>query len=324
MHAAYEKTINAHTKKDMEDILKEHGLHLAMNTFWFIANSDPYLASSYDLLHADDIGKWGKHLWPLLLEILGALKKRGIYLSIARWPGLKHFQSVTTLDFSYGQGYFDILKCIHAYACFHMFAGLHAITEQQIEKMKRYLKSYEHWCSIHTMYGKDFNFPKQHAPAHLKYDITHKGATINYNTPSGEGVQQEVQQAYVQTNGKRAEGQRTRINEYQEAIPCIRMAVDAYDAELKEQTGELESKEKQKITSPSEQQGHWKLGASEKHKTSKGIEVKNKGSLAFKNFHRNLVAFLRETCPTENIDGTPLKIIQYKCVYLRYQSQETW
>ncbi|KAF8583578.1 hypothetical protein K439DRAFT_1348293, partial [Ramaria rubella] len=43
---------------------------LFQNAFWFIANSDPHLANSYDLLHADDIGKWGKHLWPLLLEVL--------------------------------------------------------------------------------------------------------------------------------------------------------------------------------------------------------------------------------------------------------------
>ncbi|KAF8582039.1 hypothetical protein K439DRAFT_1647685 [Ramaria rubella] len=315
MFAVYQKALKARTKKDMESILKEHGLHLVMNAFWFIANSDSHLECSYDLLHADDIGKWGKHLWPLLLEILGTLKKKG-ELSI---------KSITTLDFSDGQGYFDILKCIlpcivqlhpadspmihciRAYACFCIFAGFHVITEQQIERMKGHLKTYEYSCSeIHAMYGKDFNFPKQHAPAHLEYDITHKGATINYNAHVGEGVQQEVQQAYVQTNGKKVEGQMTHIDENQEAIACIRMAVDAYDADS------------------SEPQGHWKLGAPEKHKTSKEIETDKKGNPTFQNFHKNLVAFLREICPSEKIDGIALKIIQYKCVYLRYQSQETW
>ncbi|KAF8577038.1 hypothetical protein K439DRAFT_1622385 [Ramaria rubella] len=339
MFAVYQKALKARTKKDMESILKEHGLHLVMNAFWFIANSDSHLECSYDLLHADDIGKWGKHLWPLLLEILGTLKKKGelsINMNLVpRWPNLKHFLSVTTLDFSDGQGYFDILKllpadspmihCIRAYACFRIFAGLHVITEQQIERMKGHLKTYEYRCSeIHAMYGKDFNFPKQHAPAHLEYDITHKGATINYNTHVGEGVQQEVQQAYVQTNGKKVEGQMTHIDENQEAIGCIRMAVDAYDAELKEQTGEIELQEKRKITSSSEPQGHWKLGAPEKHKTSKEIETDKKGNPTFRNFHKNLVAFLREICPSEKIDGIALKIIQYKCVYLRHQSQETW
>jgi hypothetical protein len=28
------------------------------------------MASSYDTLHSDDLGKWGKHLWELLLEVL--------------------------------------------------------------------------------------------------------------------------------------------------------------------------------------------------------------------------------------------------------------
>jgi hypothetical protein len=37
---------------------------------------------------------------------------------------------------------------------------------------------------------------------HLLYDITHKGATNNYSTRVGEGFQQEVQQAYIQTNYK--------------------------------------------------------------------------------------------------------------------------
>ena len=101
------------------------------NAFWSIANSDPYHASSYDLLHADDLGKWGKHLWPLLLDVLEDLKKKGEYSNkyiknflkfysfliiiysmnhIPRWPNLKHFESITTLDFSDGQGYLDALK----------------------------------------------------------------------------------------------------------------------------------------------------------------------------------------------------------------------
>jgi hypothetical protein len=29
------------------------------------------------MLHSDDIGKWGKHIWPLLLEALGNEGKKG-------------------------------------------------------------------------------------------------------------------------------------------------------------------------------------------------------------------------------------------------------
>ena len=60
---------------------------------------------------------------------------------------------------------------------------------------------------MQIIYGKIFNFPKQHAPAHIVYDIVHKGATCNYNTRVGEGFQQESSQAYLQTNFKKVEKQ---------------------------------------------------------------------------------------------------------------------
>ncbi|KAF8576359.1 hypothetical protein K439DRAFT_1288195, partial [Ramaria rubella] len=117
-----------------------------------------------------------------------------------RWPNLKHFISVTTLEFSDGQGFLDcILPCI-----------------VQLLPTSSPFK-------LSDLYGKDFNFPKQHAPAHLGYDIVNKGATNNYGTRVGEGFQQEVQQAYIQTNGKKVEGQMITIDENQEAIACIRM-----------------------------------------------------------------------------------------------------
>ena len=89
------------------------------------------MAYCYDVLHSDDLGKWGKHLWPLILDVLeeipgarGALAKKLVidkFQSIVfppltimnnsikifpRWVGLKHFNTVYT-D---GQTFFDILK----------------------------------------------------------------------------------------------------------------------------------------------------------------------------------------------------------------------
>ena len=98
MHKVYKQAMKAPTKAIAEDILKTHGLHKVIvcipsfprkevssdlapfkNAFWSIANSDPYCAASYDMLHSDDLGKWGKHLWPLTLDILGKLRKKGEY-----------------------------------------------------------------------------------------------------------------------------------------------------------------------------------------------------------------------------------------------------
>ncbi|KIJ34091.1 hypothetical protein M422DRAFT_182538, partial [Sphaerobolus stellatus SS14] len=53
-----------------EQLLRSSGLHYVKNSFWRLSNSDPYMAYSYDILHALDSGEWGKHQWPLLLKIL--------------------------------------------------------------------------------------------------------------------------------------------------------------------------------------------------------------------------------------------------------------
>ena len=44
---------------------------------WDFRFADPYKAISYDTLHSDDLGKWGKHLWELLLKVLEDAGARG-------------------------------------------------------------------------------------------------------------------------------------------------------------------------------------------------------------------------------------------------------
>jgi hypothetical protein len=47
---------------------------------WDVRFSDPYSAYSYDTLHSDDLGKWGHHLWRLLLDELEKLKQKGPFV----------------------------------------------------------------------------------------------------------------------------------------------------------------------------------------------------------------------------------------------------
>ena len=56
-------------------------------------------------------------------------------------------------------------------------------------------------------YDKNYNYPKHHFLAHLPFDLQVKGTTENYTTRPGEGFQQEVQQAYNQTNFRDTEQQ---------------------------------------------------------------------------------------------------------------------
>lgn len=126
-------------------------------------------------------------------------------------------------------------------------------------RLKGYIKKYEHFCTVcHLVlsnrglqlisyqkvaekYGKNFDFPKQHASAHIIDDLREKGTTNHHTTRLGEGFHQEVKEAYAQTNGKDEDSQVSfrylylqkfkispqlaRIDENQEAVVLIRMRV---------------------------------------------------------------------------------------------------
>ncbi|KAJ7858830.1 hypothetical protein B0H14DRAFT_3085032 [Mycena olivaceomarginata] len=68
MKAVVDKASNALTKTEAEAILKNNVLHGIKHFLWGFRFLDPYAAYSYDTLHSDDLGKWGHHLWPLLLD----------------------------------------------------------------------------------------------------------------------------------------------------------------------------------------------------------------------------------------------------------------
>ncbi|EGN91960.1 hypothetical protein SERLA73DRAFT_66573, partial [Serpula lacrymans var. lacrymans S7.3] len=70
MQQVYNCSISAPNKTEAEWILQSYGLHATKNFFWSLEYSDPYHSISYDKLHSDDLGKWGKHIWPLLLNVL--------------------------------------------------------------------------------------------------------------------------------------------------------------------------------------------------------------------------------------------------------------
>ncbi|KAJ7827364.1 hypothetical protein B0H14DRAFT_3720925 [Mycena olivaceomarginata] len=78
MKAVVDKASNALTKTEAEAILKNNVLHGIKHFLLGFRFSDPYAAYSYDTLHSDDLGKWGHHLWPLLLDVIEELGGKGI------------------------------------------------------------------------------------------------------------------------------------------------------------------------------------------------------------------------------------------------------
>ncbi|KAF8523299.1 hypothetical protein BU17DRAFT_63874 [Hysterangium stoloniferum] len=341
----------ARSKKKTEEILRDNGLHIVDNAFWTIANSDPYSAVSYDTLHSDDLGKWGDHLFPKMVEVLCNMKQGGKFSEfmsqVPSWPGLKIVQNVITVDFSDGNTYWDILKttlpcivqlfppkssfihCVRALAIFRMFAGLHMITTLQLNRMQVALAEYETYCeAVSKEYGKDFHFPKQHAPAHLYYDITHKGSTINYTTRTGEGFQQESRNAYFQTNYKDVERQVFTIDANKEALAYIAMDVEIYDNELKElkalyDDNHEEDNTNMELTALTDN-NHWKLGAPQHYIMTSKLFTEFPNDPFLHTLPAIISNVVRQYFPPSEVISTGYRIIPHKCVYIHYISLEDW
>ncbi|KAJ7617483.1 hypothetical protein DFH06DRAFT_1062143 [Mycena polygramma] len=350
MKAVVLKAFRKKTKADKEHILKKHGLHGVVHFLWEFRFSDPYAAYSYDTLHSDDLGKWGHHLWPLLLKELENLNQKGPLAEnmrrFPRWANLKHFNQVTTVHFTDGQSFYDILKCIlpcivqlfpsnnslvhciRAYQRYRIMVGMRCMPERRLQRLDEFIHAYERCCSRVTEdYGKDFDFFKQHAVNHVVRDIRDKGTTDHGSTRPGEGFQQEAREAYKHSNGKEAAHQMVRFDETHEAMARIRMNVDNYD--LAQREYEEANQDEDLDESPVEPQdsAHWAFGAPIPGRlvNSRAVEETYKNSPAFKNFDLGLREFISDTFPEEYIKfEDTIMIRSFKCVHISYQSLEDW
>ncbi|KAJ7899708.1 hypothetical protein B0H13DRAFT_2234203 [Mycena leptocephala] len=315
------KALKKQTKKDKERILQSYGLHGVEHFLWDFRFSDPYAAYGYDTLHSDDLGKWGGHLMR----------------RFPRWPNLKHFNQVTAVNFTDGQSFYDILKCvlpcivqlfpsnnslvhcIRAYERYRIMVGMHCMPESRMQRLDAFIENYENWASrVSDEYGKDFDFFKQHACSHVVRDIQDKGTTNHGSTRPGEGFQQEAHEAYIRTNGKDAAHQMVRIDETQEAIARIRMKIDNYDKAQCE-SEEIEESLDETPVDPQDA-AHWAFGA-----PVPGHLMNSRGSLPFGNFDFRLRQFISETFPKEYIKFEDTIMIRtFKCVHISYQSLEDW
>ncbi|KAJ7274786.1 hypothetical protein C8J57DRAFT_1592115, partial [Mycena rebaudengoi] len=352
MKAVYEQAKSERFKGDAEDFLQRHGLHLTENAFWSLCGSDPYEAISYDTLHADDSGKWGKHLWPLLQEVLANSGLKGMITTnmakVPRWPRLKHFENVTTKDINDGQSWLDIEKCIlpcvvqllpknsplvhaiRAHLLTRMMMGLHCISEDQIARKDIYQEEYgKHCLKLTEKYDKSFDFPKQHGSYHSTPDIRNKGPHSVYCTRVNEGFHQETREIYGRLNKRNVDEQGIR-----EAMARIRMTLNQYDAEISERIAELAERA---ALSPNDikdiqdapDKNHWRLG-SPQNLVSSRFAMKDTtwiNDLTRKNFHCDLRSFIQSTFPNEPLreDGEEIITIRpFRCIYLHYTSLEDW
>ncbi|KAG5650062.1 hypothetical protein H0H81_000906 [Sphagnurus paluster] len=222
------------------------------------------------------------------------------------WSNLKHFPNVSTTTFGDGQVFYDILK------------------------------------KLSKVYDKNPNFPKQHAVDHVIAEIRTKGTTDNYRTGVGKGFQQESSQTYDQTNRKNAEDQMAQIDEKQEAIAKIRMAIDnnaaacaKIDAEAEisyddfEEDGSMDLGQSiwAALDTLNGHSPHWKFGSPGKPTNSRTLETKMSSldDSSFKEFDERLRDFISLCIPDEALHYEDLILTWlYKCAHIKYQSLEDW
>ncbi|KAJ7204211.1 hypothetical protein C8J57DRAFT_1454650 [Mycena rebaudengoi] len=356
MKKVFLRASSQHSKTKKEAILKDSGLHDIEHFLWDFRFSDPYTAYSYDTLHSDDLGKWGHHLWDLLLDELEKIEKKAPFAEnmrgFPRWPNLKHFNEVTTIHFTDGQSFYDILKCvlpcivqlfppnnvlvncIRAYVRYRIMVGMHCMTEGRLQRLQVFIEDYEYWCTrVTEVYGKNFDFFKQHAASHVVKDIRDKGTTNHGSTRPGEGFQQEARQAYVRTNCKEVEQQMVRIDETQEAMARIRMTINNYDksklktAESSDPDEARDDEEEDETPVDPQTTDHWTFGAPFPGRlmNSRAVEEMEGGSRPFANFDLRLRTFISTSWPEEGIKFEDMITIRrFKCAHITYQSLEDW
>ncbi|KAJ7873127.1 hypothetical protein B0H14DRAFT_3561224, partial [Mycena olivaceomarginata] len=336
------------TATEREEILKSYGLQNFEHFLWTFNHSDPYAAAGYDLLHYFDGGKWGRHVWVTIkdLFIIPASNSKLRFESMnqfPRWRGLKHIPSPTTIDYSEGQTFVDILKCslpclvqlLPRGSCLVRIArvmqktrimlGLWVTSKTRLNHLEELEREYQRACNeVHERHGKDFNFLKQHSLSHAIEDFVSKGTSRNMNTRVGEGFQQEVEKMYQKTNGKKAEQQIALQDENEEAMARIKMAVDEWRRSQEDPDVE---EEERTLIAPANQDlsAHWTLGSPEKRVSTHWLEAERRTDPAFRNFNFRLREYIASHHPSQQIRlEQQIQIEQCKVIYVEYQSKVDW
>ncbi|KAJ7105815.1 hypothetical protein C8R44DRAFT_886281 [Mycena epipterygia] len=304
MKAVAVRALKKKTKVDKENLLKSYGLNGIEHFLWDFRFSDPYAAYSYDTLHSDDLGKWGAHLWPLLLEKLEELKAKGPFAEnmrrFPRWPDLKHSTKLrlyilpmAKVSMTFSRSCVlpcivesfppnePLVHCIRAYQRYHIMIGLRTLV-----------------LGDSNAHGKSFDFFKQHAASHVVRDIRNKGTTNHGSTRPGEGFQQEAREAYNRTNKKNVAHRMARIDEIQETIAHIDNNID------------------ETPVASQQDDARWKFGAPIPGRlvNSHALEEAN---AAFQNFDFRLREFISDTFPEEGIEfEDTIMLRRFQCVYI--------
>ncbi|KAJ6551138.1 hypothetical protein B0H19DRAFT_1263828 [Mycena capillaripes] len=336
--------LNPKTARD--DFLKAYGLHDFKHYLWEFAHSEPYKAAAYDCLHFFDGGIWGRHMWVLLKEYLQHNELASAFNDrmnqFPRWRNLKHLPSPTTIDYSDGQTFLDILKsalpCIvqllppksslvrlvRVMQKIRVMLGLDVTTRTRLEYLQKVIyDEYEKISQeISDEHGKSLDFLKQHFLSHAIRNFKLKGTSRNMNTRPGEGFQQEVSAMYKKTNGRNAEHQIAILDESEETMARLDMQVETWRRSQAENEND-----KLDLISPADSNlsAHWTLGSPNSRVSPRQLEWTEEHNPLFRNFSQRLREYLALHHPSQMVHpDEDIEIMPCKVLYVEYQSVVDW
>ncbi|KAI0741275.1 hypothetical protein C8Q80DRAFT_1259743 [Daedaleopsis nitida] len=249
---------------EREEKLKEWSLRPVDNAFLELNNSDPYLALSFDRLHAFHLGLFGHYFWPLLKRFIeaipgGSSRVDHQFAEFPRWSGLAHFGSdggVMTLTFNDGNKFAHLSRCtlfavhnvvtvaaspdgylllcvIRRYVETDMYSGLEVVKEGDIADGQEWQRKLAKGINVRSelVRYKSWEFPKGHTYAHLFLDIIAKGSSKGTDTRPNEGLHGPIKEIYLlRTNFRDVAGQILEIDHQFYVAGHMRADVNHLDA----------------------------------------------------------------------------------------------
>ncbi|KAG8714190.1 hypothetical protein FRC08_012260 [Ceratobasidium sp. 394] len=232
-----------------EKFLRPYSYRPIKNAFFTLhKRTNLFAALSYDTLHNDDLGRWGKHLWPLLKT---KVNESGVPIikdfesridAVPRWPDLNHYSNALSVDFTDGRKYEDLLK-----AELRIVASLEVQTTRTVALGRELVGQFDLASKECTkLFGKNFEFPKMHLLVHLFDDVWDKGVTSNFSTKPSESLHRILRKAYDVSSKKNAtvDAEVLRKTHLLAVYELIQSQIDLYDQlEQSKTSGDMDPEE---------------------------------------------------------------------------------
>ncbi|KAJ7592183.1 hypothetical protein C8J56DRAFT_780865, partial [Mycena floridula] len=310
------------TKKAQEDLLQQYGMRPIVNVFSRIRFTDPHKASSYDDLHTDDSGLWGKHIFEQLKRHVEHLKGGPKALNARinttlRWSGLTHQKSVMKVTFNDGTKHRDaakimlyaaqciitsendasgyvLLQGLREYTNMTSYANFTVHTTETIQAGRNEVRKFgaimEKYASMthSTDLAKSWNFPKMHLHVHLFDDIEDKGVMRTYSTWPNEKLHGPMRKIYhSKTNFKNVTEQITNVEQ------CMSVGLM-----IREQLDDMDELARKRLKKPADMEAVFKrisIGSRQKQRTFAQVEEFMAANPGLSRFQIRLGDFLTAT-----------------------------